>query len=32
MRAFRGHDGLHKQPEHARYRAVDALMAGTLAA
>jgi hypothetical protein len=23
-RAFRGHDGLRKYPEHARYRAVDA--------
>jgi hypothetical protein len=31
MSAVRGHDGLHKYPRNARYRAVDAIMAETLA-
>jgi len=29
--AFPGHDDLHKYPGQARYRAMDALMVGTLA-
>jgi hypothetical protein len=30
MRAFLGHDGLHKYPGHDRYRAVAPMMARTL--